>query len=235
MDRPFRFLTAPFPTVLLWFTSVDLVFILVHGVGFLLHRAGLTGDVPHLLRISDDWALPESFNYLKWLIIILALTRVALRDRWWTPCAWALVFLLILADDSLQVHETFGRLIAESANLQAGFMVEASDLGELVVFGLMGLSVLLLTGASFTSAGARSRGLSIFYGLIIVGLGFFGVGIDFIHQAVVYDGTAHPALDFWKHVFAMIEDGGEMLVASLAAAFTLAPLPLLQQRRSALA
>lgn len=215
--------------------AVDLLFILIHLGWFTLYRAGFTGEVPYMLRVSTDWALPEEFNYLKWIVIVVALTRVALRDRWWTPFAWALVFLLILADDSLQFHETFGRIIAETINLQASYMVEPSDLGEVAVFGLMGLSVVVLTAFSFTSAGAQSRRLSTNYALIIFGLGFFGVGVDFIHQAIVYITDDMPALSILKHAFAMLEDGGEMLVASAATALTLAPpawVPAAQSKSS---
>lgn len=223
MNRPFEFLNARFRTVLFGFLLVDLIFTLIHGGGFLLHRAGFMDDVPELLRISADRSIPESFNYLKWGIIIVALTRVALRDRWWTPFGWALVFLLILADDSLQIHETLGAIIAEDAGLIEHFMVAPSDLGEVAVFGLMGLAVLLLTGLTVTKAGARSRRLSLSYAVTILALGFFGVGIDFIHQAVAYFVADHPDLELLSHVFAFLEDGGEMVVASVAVALTLAP------------
>ena len=223
MNRPFEFLTARFRTVLFGFLLVDLVFILIHGSGFLLHRAGFMGEVPKVLRISEDHSIPESFNYLKWAIIVVALTWVALRDGWWTPFGWALVFLLILADDSLQIHETFGAIIAEGAGFHEGFMVAPDDLGEVTVFGLMGLAVLLLTGLTVTQAGARSRRLSLSYAATILVLGFFGVGIDFIHQAIIYIVADHPDLELLTHVFAFLEDGGEMVVASVAVALTLAP------------
>ncbi len=223
MNRPFDFLTAPFRTVLIWLIAVDFGFILIHTTGFLLHRAGLAPEIPSIFVISRDWALPEGFNYLKWLVIIAALLRIALRDHCGTAFAWALVFLMILADDSMQIHETVGWLIGEGAGLQAQFLMEPADQGELVVFGLMGLSVMLLTGFSFARAGSASRKLNGFYAAIIIGLGFFGVGIDLIHQTIVHFSERHPSAEFLKHVFALLEDGGEMLVASVAVAFTLAP------------
>lgn len=59
--------------------------------------------------------------------------------------------------------------------------------------------------------------------LVIVGLGFFGVGVDLIHQMVVHFAEHYPSVGLLKHVFALIEDSGEMLVASVAVALTLAP------------
>ena len=93
LTRPFQSLAAPFWVVLLWLLAIDLGFILIHSVGFLLHRAGLAPEIPGIFVISRDWALPEMFNYLKWVVIIVALLRIALRDRWgprwpgqWSSC-----------------------------------------------------------------------------------------------------------------------------------------------------
>ena len=163
LKRPFQSLAAPFRVVLLWLLAIDLWFILIHSVGFLLHRAGLAPEIPGIFVISRDWALPEMFNYLKWVVIIVALLRIALRDRWGTGLAWAMVFLLILADDSLQIHETVGWFIGTWAGLEAVFLIDPADQGELVVFGVMGLSVVLLTLHSFTRAGATSRQFSSRY------------------------------------------------------------------------
>lgn len=223
MNRPFDTLTAPFRTVVAWLLAVDIGFILIHGIGFLLHRAGLTGSVPSAFWISQDGALPEDFNYLKWAIIVVGLTRIAVRDRWGTPFAWALVFLLILVDDSLQIHETFGNLFAQYAELPPQFLLQPADLGELFVFGLMGLAVVVLTGRTFTHAGSRSRRLSLTYAAIVLALGFFGVGIDALHQAIAYFAEGNKSAELFPHIFALIEDGGEMAVASIAAALTLAP------------
>lgn len=223
MTRPFASLTASFRTVLFWLLAVDVSFVLIHGIGFLMNRAGLTGKVPPLLRIAEDSSLPEIFNYVKWTIILLALLWLAIRKRWWTPFAWSLVFLLILVDDSFQLHETFGAVIADYGVLPEDFLVQPNDLGELIVFGLMGLSVILLTGFTFTRSGATSRRLSMTYAAIILALGFFGVGVDIVHQAIAYFAEGHPTAELLPHVFALIEDGGEMVVASIATALTLAP------------
>ena len=203
--------------------SVDLAFILVHAVGFVLHRAGLTAQLPTMLWISQDGALPEDFNYLKWAVIVVALFWLAIRDRWITAFSWALVFLLILLDDSLQIHETFGVLIADYEGFSGHFMIDPSDMGELVVFGAMGFSVVLLTGLSFLRGSQRSRYMGATYAIVILLLAFFGVGMDAFHQAIAHVAETHPSLSILRHVFGMVEDGGEMVVASLAAAFTLAP------------
>lgn len=228
MDRPFPSLTAPFRTVLFGLLAVDLAFILIHGTGFILNRLGLTGKLPSMFWIAQDGGLPEDFNYLKWAVIVVALLWVAVRDRWWTPFAWSLVFLLILFDDSMQIHETFGTLIARYADLQPGFFLEPSDLGEIFVFGLMGCVVVLLTGLTFIKGEGVRQQISLAYAAVILALGFFGVGIDALHQAIVYLGRGAVSEGLLPHIFALLEDGGEMIVASFAAALTLAPPARLQ-------
>ena len=223
LERPFPFLPGSFRTVAICLVSIDLAFILLHGVGFVLHRVGLTGQLPTMFWISQDGALPEVFNYLKWALIVAALSWLAFRDRWLTPFAWALVFLLILLDDSLQIHETLGVPIASYLGLADGFMIRPSDLGELLVFGAMGLSVVLLTGLSFLRGSPRSRRMSMTYAAIIMLLAFFGVGMDVLHQAVAQLAEANSSVDILRRLFGMVEDGGEMIVASLATAVTLAP------------
>lgn len=234
MERPFKSISFPFRLVLLFFVAVDLCFILIHSSGWVFFRLGWTGEIPRMFRISEDRSFPEDFNYLKWAIISVSLIVVAIRDRWATPFLWALVFLMILADDSLQIHESIGWLMGERFGLEARFHLNPPDQGELFVFGIMGLSVVLLTGLSFTNSGASSRRLSTFYAMIIVALAIFGVVIDVIHQGIVNFADVNPSAAFFKHVFALLEDGGEMLVASLAVAFTLAPPAVLSRVEPAL-
>lgn len=229
MNRPFKVISFPFRSVLLFFIAIDLCLILIHSLGWVSFRFGWTVELPRLWRISEDRALPEDFNYLKWALISVSLIIIAIRDRWVIPFVWALVFLMILADDSLQIHETIGWHIGERLGLDVRFHLKPPEQGELFVFAVMGLSVVFLVGFSLTKAGASSRRLSTLYSLIIVALAFFGVVLDVIHQGIVNFADVNPSAAFFKHLFALLEDGGEMLVASFAVAFTLAPPAVLSR------
>ena len=220
MDRPFPFIAAPFRSVLLFFIAVDVAFILIHIGGWATFRLGLTGDVAFVLRISEDRSIPEMFNYFKWLIIVVALTKVAVRDQWLVAAGWAAVFLLLLLDDSLQLHETVGILIAENLQLQDDALLEAGDAGELIYAGVMGGLVALLAGSSLIRSDARSRKLSLTYILVIIAFGFFSVVVDAIHRGII---NALPEDGLLQDIAAVLEEGGEMFVASAAAAITLAP------------
>ncbi len=221
-SRPFASVGHSFTTLLIAFIIIDLGFILANALAIGLHHFGMIGTVPEMLRITQDRALPEDYNYLKWAIIVVALLWMSIRDRWLPPVLWAIVFAMILADDSMQLHERLGAKIAVWTELPSSTYFYADDLGEMLAFGLMGLVTLALTATLFTRRGASARGLSLRYGLAILALGSFGVGIDAIHQLASHfsEGTSFATL--LSQLFGMIEEGGEMIVASFAAAMTLA-------------
>jgi hypothetical protein len=221
-SRPFAFVRLSFGTLLAALVLVDLGFILVNAIAIGLHQLGVIDAVPEMLRITQDRALPEDFNYLKWTIIVLALVWMSVRDHWLPPLLWAVVFAMILADDSFQLHEWLGSTIAALIELPSSTYFYADDLGEMLAFGVMGLIALALTATLFTRHGAPARALSLRYGLVILALGGFGVGVDAMHQLASHyaEGTAVATLI--SQIFGMIEEGGEMIVASIAVAMTLA-------------
>lgn len=221
MDRPFPIITLSFTAILLILASVDVGFMLLDAGAFLAKRASLISSVPDDLKITVDGALPEMLGYIKWAIIIISLGRLSIRDRWWVPFRWALVFLMVLVDDSLQEHETIGTRIAGSLPLPASLQSQSQDIAEIMVFGAMGVIAILLTATLFTRNGPVARALSLRFLLIFLFLAFFGVALDFLHQTIrlVSEGTF--AAEFLPQFFALLEDGGEMIMASIAAAFVL--------------
>lgn len=223
MNRPFPQMSASFRSILLVFLAVDVAFILVHVGGAVLHRLGVTGDVAPILRISEDLSIPEWFNYLKWAILFVALTLIALRDRWLMPFAWALVFLLLLLDDSLEFHESSGIFIADFFQLKDERLLTQSDLGELIYATVIGVVITALFILALIRSDMKSRRLGLTYMVVLVALGFFGVVVDAMHRAVSALGDDLPGTGVLQDLFALLEEGGEMFVASVAVALTLAP------------
>lgn len=221
-SRPFAWVNLSFAALLAAFVLIDLGFILANALAIGLHQFHLIDAVPEMLRITQDRALPEDYNYLKWAIIVIALVWVSIRDRWLPPALWAAVFAMILADDSMQLHERLGAVIAASTELPSSTYFYADDIGEMLVFVLMGLVALALTATLFTRRGVSARALSLRYGLVILALGGFGVGVDAVHQFVSHFAEGTSVATLLSQISGMIEEGGEMLVASLAVAMTLA-------------
>ncbi|RYE51073.1 MAG: hypothetical protein EOP21_02320, partial [Hyphomicrobiales bacterium] len=219
MDRPFPIISQTFKLVLLAALATDLAFMLTDLLAFMAEKAHLIVEVPPFLKITRDEALPELVGYLKWLVIIVALVWMSVRDRWSPPFRWAIVFVMILADDSLQVHEALGLILWDKIPLPASLYDHGEDIFELVAFGCMGLIAIALTATLFSRHGPVARLLSLRFAQIIAGLVFFGVFLDFLHQLIsiaskgtVVDGLLPP-------FFSLLEDGGEMVMGSIALAF----------------
>lgn len=221
MDRPFPIVSQSFRIVLLAVVATDLAFILTDLLAFIAEKAGWISVVPPFLKITRDEALPELVGYLKWLVIIVALVWLSIRDRWSVPFRWSLVFVMILIDDSVQIHETLGLILWDVIPFPPSLVDRGEDISEMIAFGCMGLIAMALTATLFTRHGPIARELSIRFLMIVAGLVFFGVVLDFLHQliSVASKGTAMDGL--LPPFFSLLEDGGEMIMASIALAFVL--------------
>lgn len=221
MDRPFPIISQSFKVVLIAILATDLAFMLADLVAFIAEKARWIPEVPPFLKITRDKGLPELVGYLKWLIIIVALVWLSLRDRWSAPFRWALVFLMILADDSLQVHEALGLILWDKIPFPPSLYDHGEDISELIAFGCMGLIAFALTVTLFSRHGPVARALSLRLLQIIAGLVFFGVLLDFLHQIIAIASIGTPVDGFLPPFFSLLEDGGEMIVASIALAYVL--------------
>lgn len=223
MTRPFPQVSASFRAVLLGLVAVDLVLIGINVAASLLQSGGMLSAVPDLLKVTQDRSLPEDYNYLKWALIVVALVWMAIRDRWLPPMAWAVVFFMILIDDSLQMHETLGLILSIDLQLPDAYYLLGNDIGEILVFLAMGAIALGVTTLLLTRSGRNAARMTLRYYAILIVLGAFGVGIDALHQVVSHFLSGQASADFVSRIMGLLEDGGEMLVASWAVALTLAP------------
>lgn len=160
-----------------------------------------------LLSIEKDVALPEGIQYIKWGAIVVVLYQMAKRIsvRYF---AWAALFTYLLLDDALKVHENLGKLTAGGLTWLPTFGLRYQDLGELLVSGCAGVGLLLAIAWAWYRSDAAFRKASRHLLLLFGGLVGFGIGVDMLHSLVDHDG----ATAFW---FGLVEDGGEMLVASV--------------------
>lgn len=229
MNRPFPFVTLSFRALLLTLLAIDFAFILVNVLAVLAVDVSLLDHMPIWLKITEDRQPPEDFNYLKWLVIAVALVWMAIRDRWLAPLLWAVVFTMILTDDAFQMHENLGNVIAGLLGIPDNTLVYGKDFGELIVFGTIGAITLAIALFLITRKDLASRQLNKSYLYIVLALGFFGVGIDALHSIIVHLTGFSGIATMLQQFFGMVEDGGEMLVGSFAVAFTLA-LPVSANR-----
>jgi hypothetical protein len=164
------------------------------------------------MSLEQDQGYPEVYQYIKWLWIILLLIFASIKRRSLHFSAWIFVFIYLLLDDSLEIHESVGTLMAGSLSFIPPFGLRLQDIGELAVAGTAGLVLFLFISWAYRHGPPTFKKMSIDMLLLIFTLAFFGVVVDTLHVIAYMSDQIG-----WKvsAVLAVIEDGGEMIVASL--------------------
>lgn len=190
-------------------STLLLLLLITDSIFIILHFLPLTPWFQNpLLNINQDQGYAEIYMYLKELWIIILLIFIMIKTKTIGYSAWILLFLYILLDDSLEIHETLGGSLAASLGFPSFMGLRPQDFGELavsssvasVIFGLLLLFYLIGTKAY------KDISLNIF--LLFLALVFFGVFIDMLNMMIQLG---------WEvdYIFAAIEDGGELMVMSL--------------------
>ncbi|NDU99590.1 hypothetical protein [Pseudoroseicyclus tamaricis] len=169
----------------------------------------VNGRLHNLMRLNNDFGVPECFNFLKWSIALLAFGLAWLPGRRLASLCLLLITALIFADDIGQIHEAVGARLAAAVEGPGPLGLRIEDVGELVYWALQGLVVLALLVAAYRAGDGVERAFVLAFGLAIGGMIVAGAGFDMLHSAV-----DRP---LWLHrVIAVAEDGGEMVFISLA-------------------
>lgn len=168
---------------------------------------------PHHFSLEADRGLAEYFQYLKQAAVIVAMLVCWLRTKSPTFFVWSLFFALMLYDDSHSLHERVGAELAAAWALPGLFGLRPQDLGELVFALAVGVGTLGVLAV----VSARDRGASLVPSinvvLLLAALAVCGVLVDAVHVVAYFSGSRLSWL------LAVVEDGGELLVMSLIAAY----------------
>lgn len=202
---------SPHRAALLPLLAIDLLLIGMH----LASMAWPALFDPSQWSVEADRGVAEWFQYLKWALLGLCFAGMALRQCNAAYLAWTVVFGYLLADDWLQLHERAGRAIARHIDLTWLPYLRPRDGGELIASAAVGGALVLLLAIAWRLGGARMRRVTLDMAVLLAALAAFGVGIDALHSAVLH----LPAL---SSTLGTVEDGGEMLVASLMLAYAVA-------------
>ena len=116
----------------------DLVFVLLHILNV---YTGLLNS--SLYMLSRDRGYAEFFQYTKELWIAVLFLFLAIKKKSGIFYVFSLLFVYLLFDDSFEVHENLGKLIAETLHFQGWLGLRPVDFGELLVSGLFGLLFLI--------------------------------------------------------------------------------------------
>lgn len=192
--------------VLILLAAGDAGFIVLHLVH--THTEYFSSN---MFSLDRDRGYAEMYQYVKyyWLVIVAAM--LAWRRRVWVYAAWALVAGYLLADDALALHEKLGGRLADSLSLPSVWGLRPLDLGEVAFLGLVGVPLLGALAVGHVLSDAPGRAFSRALAALLGGFVFFAVGVDTVHSMLLET----PADD----LLAMVEDGGEMIVATAMLAF----------------
>jgi hypothetical protein len=185
--------------LLVLFLATDLLFIILE------YLYGATAGFPASdFWLGKDWGYAETFQYAKELGIVVVFCLFALRHPHLISLGWQVLFLYLLLDDSLQIHERLGKAIARHAHISWVFTDHAAS----VVFG--SLIVSLLSVGYYCAPPPLRRVSRDLLGLFII-LVLFGVFLDTVHQVL---WGAWPHLTRWGYI---VEEAGELVTISVFA------------------
>ena len=191
-------------TFLLLLLVADCAFIFLH---FLLLKGLLNNP---LLALTRDRGYPEMYQYIKESWIVVLLFSMLIRTRAAGYSVWALLFLYLLFDDALKIHETFGGYIAVRLEFTPFRGLRAQDFGELAV-SAMAAALLLTSLILFYVRGLGAfRQVTRHLLLLLLALAFFGIFVDMLHVTAERGSKVYDLLG-------AVEDGGEMVVMSVVA------------------
>lgn len=163
-----------------------------------------------LFNIEMDNGYAETYQHLKFIGIIFIFFYLCIKQKIWSFFPWMLLFSYFLLDDSFQLHERLGSVIASGIDVTPPFGLRRQDLGELAVTMSAGLIILpsLMLAYYFGRPPIRKiyHNLLLLLTLLVV----FGVGVDMVHAVFMHSPVFSP-------IFGVIEDGGEMLAVSMFA------------------
>jgi hypothetical protein len=143
-------------------------------------------------------------GYIKIAALIAILIMTWARSRASIYAIWAGVFTYVLLDDALLIHERLGRAVAGPSSSSWAW-----DMGQLVVWVLIGMLLLAIAVKGLAPASGRHRINGILLLLAVAALGFFAVIVDLVH--VIGRSWFRGS----NLLFTVLEEGGEQLVLNL--------------------
>jgi hypothetical protein len=177
----------------------DLAFIVLYGL------YGFKFITDPKFGLIEDWSYGEVFQYIKEFWIFALLAFLAIRRRSWLFGSWALLFLYLMLDDSMQIHERMGEWVAATLRFVPMFGLRSVDFGELAVSGIAGVFFLVTLSLTYIFAEQQARAVARGLFFMLLALVFFGVVVDML----VID--VHWLL---TKAIGALEDGGEQVVMS---------------------
>jgi hypothetical protein len=182
------------------------------GLVVLLHVAHKTTDrLAHdAFGIDTEWGLAERIQYGKEGAIALLLGRLAVRARSGLLATWSLLFVYVLLDDALMLHETLGLALEAALGVPSMLGMPGNAWAEVLVFGAVGVVFLAALALAARTAGPEERRRSALLLIMLGALALCGVVGDAAHAL----GAELRAPRVVNGLLGIVEDGGEHVAMS---------------------
>jgi hypothetical protein len=198
--------------------SIDVLLLLAPVLAGALVYLGMLDRVPHQLKIQPVWGLPSLVIYAKWLLIAICLTQAWRANGEPVLLSLALIFAFLLLDDSLELHEQFGTLVKDGLGYAPALGLRADDFGELTIWAIWGSASLAVFALGYWRSSPAGRRIGQIFILGIAGLATFGIVVDMLN-VLAHDVGEGLLNQIVRYLMTNLEDGGELVVASLLLAF----------------
>ena len=158
------------------------------------------------IETNDSYA--EDFQNFKWIIMIIALSLIAMFRQQKRYLAWILVFLFLFLEDVFRIHQNLGLFLYDALGMTSG--QRGGKIMELFAAAFLGFIFVAPLLQAYKTADAIFRKHSRALLLLLVLFLFCAVVIDQLHRLAVIQYN-------WKYnvVFGILEDGGELITESL--------------------
>lgn len=168
-------------------------------------------DAPNFWRVDMDGSYAEAYQYVKYFWVIVLLAVCARQNRTWAIAAWIPLYVFLMADDALMLHEIAGVWYSWRP-WAVGVIVGPQATGELIAIALAGIVLAIPILFAYLRGDRRIRWLHQTMIVLIAALLFFAVFVDAFHSFFVDVRLLDRALGF-------VEDAGEMVVLSVVVLF----------------
>lgn len=176
-----RLLALPTWQLLLLFSLLDLLAVLLYG---LYHRGVLESS---FFRLARERGLGETIQYVKQLFVITMLFKWYKMRPARVLSGWIALFILIVVDDSVGIHEEVGKWIEQVWPFPAVEGIRTKDLAELVsIIAFEGLTLLYVCWR-FIKAPPDLRRVSIYLFLALCPLILCSLLLDLLAPPLVED------------------------------------------------
>jgi hypothetical protein len=174
---------------------------------------GILTEIPDSLQLARERSIPEYLSHAKWALSALALVSCWSLMRQGHFAALAFLFAMIAVDDAFLIHESYGGVVAEKLGIPFVFAMDPKEIGEAIIFGLMGGLAILVLGLSYLRADRTGKALVLAILLTILALGITGVLFDAFQHMSTEVGTPRFRC-LLVLFFTIVADGGKTILGS---------------------